>query len=222
MQISDDKRWKVLIDKKMSKTELKDLAGISFNIIAKLGKCEAVSMESMYKICTALDCNQKRRIGHRGDFMESKAQVRKVASGELDAVQVEFDTEIAEWPILVCGKCVDRLWRKQDERARFYVVDGIVAAHEKRTFLQEKASIGECRMSLYSKRFFNGKVPLQVKNIQYFSGNISFGKIETFYFCTVALYHIQMKIDTMAKAFERKLMLNLVTQFPKIRGDMKT
>ena len=68
--------------------------------------------------------------------MESKAQVRKVASGELDAVQVEFDTEIAEWPILVCGKCVDRLWRKQDERARFYVVDGIVAAHEKRTFLQ--------------------------------------------------------------------------------------
>lgn len=39
--------------------------------------------------------------------MESKAQVRKVASGELDAVQVEFDTEIAEWPILVCGKCVD-------------------------------------------------------------------------------------------------------------------
>jgi hypothetical protein len=31
-----------------------------------------------------------------------------------------------------------------------------------------------------------------------------------------------MKIDTMAKAFERKLMLNLVTQFPKIRGDMKT
>lgn len=70
--------------------------------------------------------------------MESKAQVRKVASGELDAVQVEFDTEIAEWPILVCGKCVDRLWRKQDERARFYVVDGIVAAHEKRTFLQIK------------------------------------------------------------------------------------
>ncbi|UQK38747.1 helix-turn-helix transcriptional regulator [Faecalibacterium sp. I4-3-84] len=47
----------------MSKTELKDLAGISFNIIAKLGKCEAVSMESMYKICTALDCNI-------GDIME--------------------------------------------------------------------------------------------------------------------------------------------------------
>lgn len=172
--------------------------------------------------------------------MESKAQVRKVASGELDAVQVEFDTEIAEWPILVCGKCVDRLWRKQDERARFYVVDGIVAAHEKRTFLQIKnlrkivpvgfdrhgKTVGAAGKGFNRrvqdvtvfKKILQRKSPLQVKNIQYFSGNISFGKIETFYFCTVALYHIQMKIDTMAKAFERKLMLNLVTQFPKIRG----
>ena len=32
---------------------------------------------------------------------------------------------------------------------------------EKLSEQQEKASIGECRMSLYSKRFFNGKVPLQ-------------------------------------------------------------
>lgn len=140
--------------------------------------------------------------------MESKAQVRKVASGELDAVQVEFDTEIAEWPILVCGKCVDRLWRKQDERARFYVVDGIVAAHEKRTFLQiknlrkivpvgfdrhgklseqqEKASIGECRMSLYSKRFFNGKVPLQVKIFSIFLG-ISVSENRNILFCTVRI-----------------------------------
>lgn len=172
--------------------------------------------------------------------MESKAQVRKVASGELDAVQVEFDTEIAEWPILVCGKCVDRLWRKQDERARFYVVDGIVAAHEKRTFLQIKnlrkivpvgfdrhgKTVGAAGKGFNRrvqdvtvfKKILQRKSPPSGKNIQYFSGNISFGKIETFYFCTVALYHIQMKIDTMAKAFERKLMLNLVTQFPKIRG----
>ena len=81
---------------------------------------------------------------------------------------------------------------------------------EKVSEQQEKASIGECRMSLYSKRFFNGKVPLQVKNIQYFSGNISFGKIEMFYFCTVALYHNEMKIDTMAKAFEREKCRNLL------------
>ena len=176
--------------------------------------------------------------------MESKAQVRKVASGELDAVQVEFDTEIAEWPILVCGKCVDRLWRKQDERARFYVVDGIVAAHEKRTFLQIKnlrkivpvgfdrhgKTVGAAGKGFNRrvqdvtvfKKILQRKSPPSGKKYSVFFWNISFGKIETFYFCTVALYHIQMKIDTMAKAFERKLMLNLVTQFPKIRGDMKT
>lgn len=123
---------------------------------------------------------------------------------------------------------------------RFYVVDGIVAAHEKRTFLQIKnlrkivpvgfdrhgKTVGAAGKGFNRrvqdvtvfKKILQRKSPLQVKNIQYFSGNISFGKIETFYFCTVALYHIQMKIDTMAKAFERKLMLNLVTQFPKIRG----
>ena len=70
--------------------------------------------------------------------MESKAQIRKVAPGELDAVQVEFDTEIAEWPVMICSKCVNRLRRKQHEGARFYMVDGIVAAHKKRSFLQIK------------------------------------------------------------------------------------
>ena len=69
MLISYDNLWKILIDKKVSKTELKDMAGISFNVIAKMGKCEAVSMESMYKICSALDCNI-------GDIVEfSKAEV---------------------------------------------------------------------------------------------------------------------------------------------------
>ena len=57
MSVSYDKLWKTLIDRKMNRTELKDLAGVSFNIIAKLGKNEFVSMESMYKICLALKCD---------------------------------------------------------------------------------------------------------------------------------------------------------------------
>ena len=36
MLISYDNLWKILIDKKVSKTELKDMAGISFNVIAKM------------------------------------------------------------------------------------------------------------------------------------------------------------------------------------------
>lgn len=57
MPISYDKLWKLLIDKKMNRTDLKDASGISFNVLAKMGKNEFVSMESLLKICIALDCN---------------------------------------------------------------------------------------------------------------------------------------------------------------------
>lgn len=64
MAISYDKLWKLLIDMKMNKTQLKEEAGISTNVVAKLGKNEAVSLESIEKICTALHCN----IGDIVDF----------------------------------------------------------------------------------------------------------------------------------------------------------
>ena len=48
--------WKLLIDRKLTKTELKDIAGVSTNIIAKMGKNEPISMESLAKIITALQC----------------------------------------------------------------------------------------------------------------------------------------------------------------------
>lgn len=57
MAVSYDNLWKLLIDKKINRTELKDLAGISFNVLARMGKNEFVSMESIYKICSALHCN---------------------------------------------------------------------------------------------------------------------------------------------------------------------
>ena len=57
MSVSYDKLWKLLIDKKMNRTDLKNAAGISFNVLAKMGKGEAVSMESILKVCKALDCD---------------------------------------------------------------------------------------------------------------------------------------------------------------------
>lgn len=66
MSVSYDKLWKLLIDKKMNRTELKDAAGISFNVLAKLGRNEFVSMESLQKICQTLSCN----IGGIMDFIE--------------------------------------------------------------------------------------------------------------------------------------------------------
>ena len=53
-----NKLWKMLIDKGIkNKTDLIKMAGISTNILAKLGKGEFISMDSMQKICKALDCD---------------------------------------------------------------------------------------------------------------------------------------------------------------------
>lgn len=57
MAISYNNLWKLLIDKKLKRTELIEICGISSNILAKLGKDEPVSMESLEKICVALNCN---------------------------------------------------------------------------------------------------------------------------------------------------------------------
>lgn len=57
MTVSYDKLWKLLIDKKMNRTDLKEAAGISFNVLAKMGKGETISMETLQKICRALECN---------------------------------------------------------------------------------------------------------------------------------------------------------------------
>ena len=56
MAISYNKLWKLLIDKKMTKTELRVLAGLSTNAIAKMGKEESVQIETLYKICNVLGC----------------------------------------------------------------------------------------------------------------------------------------------------------------------
>ena len=57
MAVTYTKLWKLLLDKKMKRTDLKDIAGISSSTLAKLGKDEYVSLESIEKICYALGCN---------------------------------------------------------------------------------------------------------------------------------------------------------------------
>lgn len=75
--------WKLLIDKNMNKSDLKNAAGISFNVMAKIGKNETISFESIEKICYALDCNI-------GDIIEivkepAKKKTKKPTSIELFA-----------------------------------------------------------------------------------------------------------------------------------------
>ena len=48
--------WKLLIDKGMTKTQTRLQAGISTNILVKMGKGKHVAMESLAKIATDLNC----------------------------------------------------------------------------------------------------------------------------------------------------------------------
>lgn len=73
MSVSYDKLWKLLIDKKMNRSELKDSSGISFNVLAKMGRNEFVSMESLMKVCSTLNCN----IGDIVDFLSESEDSRK-------------------------------------------------------------------------------------------------------------------------------------------------
>ena len=57
MAVSYNKLWKLMIEKKLSKTELTHIAGISTNAMAKLGRDEDVRVNILEKICIALDCN---------------------------------------------------------------------------------------------------------------------------------------------------------------------
>ena len=56
MSMNYNKLWKVLIDRNMMKKDLIQLAGISTNAMAKMGKGGDVSTQVLRKICAALDC----------------------------------------------------------------------------------------------------------------------------------------------------------------------
>lgn len=56
MAICYNKLWKLLIDRGMTKTELRLKAGVTTNVIANLGKNESVQVEALYKICKVLNC----------------------------------------------------------------------------------------------------------------------------------------------------------------------
>ena len=57
MAVSYNKLWKLLIDKGMSRTQMRLKAGISTKALAKLGKNESVNIDILIKICTALECD---------------------------------------------------------------------------------------------------------------------------------------------------------------------
>ncbi len=78
MAIRYNKLWKLLIDKKMSASELRKAAGIAPNTMTKLRRDEMVALPVLDRICDTLDVDY-------GDIMEhvcqDSYQERKVADG---------------------------------------------------------------------------------------------------------------------------------------------
>lgn len=56
MPISYNKLWKILIDKNMTKEQLRKALGFSPSTIAKMGRGERVSLEVIEKICKYFNC----------------------------------------------------------------------------------------------------------------------------------------------------------------------
>ncbi|HCT16003.1 MAG TPA: transcriptional regulator [Ruminococcaceae bacterium] len=52
--VSYNRLWKLLVDKRMSKADLRKIIGVAPNTMTKLRRDEYVSMEVLEKICTAL------------------------------------------------------------------------------------------------------------------------------------------------------------------------
>lgn len=63
MAISYNKLWKLLVDKKMSKADLRKAAGIAPNTMTRLRRDEEVTLSVLNRICAVLDVNI-------GDVME--------------------------------------------------------------------------------------------------------------------------------------------------------
>ena len=63
MAVSYNRLWKLLVDKKMSKADLRKASGIAPNTMTKMRRDEEVTLSVLGKICKTLDVDY-------GDIME--------------------------------------------------------------------------------------------------------------------------------------------------------
>ena len=71
VSISYKKLWKLLIDKDMTKMDLREAIGVSSATIARMSKDLPASTEVMMKICKVLKCN----LGDIADVIDDGADI---------------------------------------------------------------------------------------------------------------------------------------------------
>lgn len=74
MAITYKKLFHMLIDRNISPGELAEQAGVSANILTRLRRDEYISLQSVERICIALDCKADEIL----DFSEKRSTKRKV------------------------------------------------------------------------------------------------------------------------------------------------
>jgi DNA-binding Xre family transcriptional regulator len=74
MAVQYNRLFKLMIDRKMTNAQLIERAGFSANIITRLKKDEYISMESIEKICVALDCGVDDILEFIGHHDEEKGR----------------------------------------------------------------------------------------------------------------------------------------------------
>ena len=63
--------WKLLIDRDMTKADLRRLSGISSQTLTRMGKGDEISLNLLNKICAALKCDYSDVIEYIPDDKET-------------------------------------------------------------------------------------------------------------------------------------------------------
>ena len=84
MAISYNKLWKILVDRKMSKADLRKAAGIAPNTMTRLRRDEEVTLTVLNKICKTLEVD----IGDIMEFLSEETGV-KIESSNSKGMQAQ-------------------------------------------------------------------------------------------------------------------------------------
>lgn len=72
MGFSYDRLWALTLKKKINKTALRDMAGITNSTLSRLSKDKTVSMEALARLCEAMQCQLEEIVEYK---MENKNRI---------------------------------------------------------------------------------------------------------------------------------------------------
>lgn len=77
MVLCFNRLWKLLIDRGMTRTEMRLAAGISTSTLAKLNRGEEVNTAILVKICNALNCGLEDIVEYHPVGMDIQRKVKR-------------------------------------------------------------------------------------------------------------------------------------------------